>query len=423
MQNEFYGNEFGVLTWSALYLGVENNHIYNNDYGVFFEHVTVFDIDLNDMHDKDYAIHLFESFGEVDDNTIYDNTTRGIIVTDENSTGTTINGNEFCNNANYALENMGTTTMNATANWWGASNGPGGAGPGAGDSVSVGVDFASFEKTSIFPNSPCEADASCIEDGDVDNDGFLTPGDALCAFNTFLAGALTAACDIDTFYCELVAADPDCDTAVTPGDALVIFQGFLDGTPPSECFAQPDMVIPKLAVSELSVTQHTTLKSHASDENIFKVTLAVDNPNGFGSFGLDLNFPADKIEFDRIERTELTASWTELQALVAEPGLLRIGGLKVNAEKSPAAAKQLLIIYFRAKKAVMETLDLEVINLVNDLAAANVKMIDQGISDIVAIPDAFGLHQNFPNPFNPSTLIQFDLPAETADGVKTTLAI
>jgi uncharacterized repeat protein (TIGR01451 family) len=48
---------------------------------------------------------------------------------------------------------IGSGALVATDNWWGAANGPGGAGPGGGDSVSAGVDFSGF-KTAAPPGCP-----------------------------------------------------------------------------------------------------------------------------------------------------------------------------------------------------------------------------------------------------------------------------
>jgi len=36
-------------------------------------------------------------------------------------------------------------TLTATDNWWGAPDGPSGAGPGSGDSVSANVDYANYK--------------------------------------------------------------------------------------------------------------------------------------------------------------------------------------------------------------------------------------------------------------------------------------
>ena len=75
-----------------------------------------------------------------------------------------------------------------------------------------------------WENSSCLA---CAQDGDVNDDGLLTPGDALCAFNIFLSGGtLPPDCDVPDWECELTAADPTCDGQVTPGDALAIFNRF-----------------------------------------------------------------------------------------------------------------------------------------------------------------------------------------------------
>jgi hypothetical protein len=71
--------------------------------------------------------------------------------------------------------------------------------------------------------------------GDVNDDGLITPGDALCAFQVYLSGG-TPPPDCDN-PCALEAADVSCTlNGVTPGDALYIFRAYLDGkTPPLEC--------------------------------------------------------------------------------------------------------------------------------------------------------------------------------------------
>ena len=80
---------------------------------------------------------------------------------------------------------------------------------------------------------------TCFNDGDVNGDGFLTPGDAQCAFLIFLNdGVVPENCDHNNFACALQASDVNCDFTTTPGDALSIFSRFLDGLQPEVCFAQ-----------------------------------------------------------------------------------------------------------------------------------------------------------------------------------------
>jgi len=55
--------------------------------------------------------------------------------------GITVNFNNIADNSWRGVRNDGGQTLDATRNWWGASDGPRLAGPGSGDAVSVNVDF------------------------------------------------------------------------------------------------------------------------------------------------------------------------------------------------------------------------------------------------------------------------------------------
>ncbi len=49
--------------------------------------------------------------------------------------------NSIYKNAGYGVQNLSGGQLNATNNWWGANNGPGGVGGGSGDAVSAGVQY------------------------------------------------------------------------------------------------------------------------------------------------------------------------------------------------------------------------------------------------------------------------------------------
>ncbi len=90
--------------------------------------------------------------------------------------------------------------------------------------------------------------AVCSSNGDVNGDGVLTPGDALCAFRIYLNnGKLPSDCDALNSLCELAAADVNCDGTITPGDALAIFMRYLNGLPPQNCFAAAHSSIPTVS--------------------------------------------------------------------------------------------------------------------------------------------------------------------------------
>lgn len=61
----------------------------------------------------------------------------------------TITWNDFQHNSYYAVYSEGRDAIKAPHNFWGAANGPSGAGTGNGDAVNPPVDFKPFQKTDI----------------------------------------------------------------------------------------------------------------------------------------------------------------------------------------------------------------------------------------------------------------------------------
>ena len=86
-----------------------------------------------------YARALSENVN-VEGNTFTGNNL-GIYVFDTQTTltGITVNFNNIAGNKWYGVWNQGGQTLDATKNWWGAANGPGGRGPGDGDDISTKV--------------------------------------------------------------------------------------------------------------------------------------------------------------------------------------------------------------------------------------------------------------------------------------------
>ena len=83
------------------------------------------------------------------------------------------NRNNISGNTSEGMTNVTTQTgVDAECNWWGSSTGPGGSGPGTGDTVGAGIDFKPWLRSStLTANCPAEAvddSATTNEDTEVD---------------------------------------------------------------------------------------------------------------------------------------------------------------------------------------------------------------------------------------------------------------
>lgn len=103
----------------------------------------------------------------VADNNVHDNTLNPVkwgdpagitIGTAVDAASVTVHNNNITGNVVNGVTNKAATQLNAQANWWGAADGPGVAGPGSGDTVSTNVDFANWltERAQPEGENPCE---------------------------------------------------------------------------------------------------------------------------------------------------------------------------------------------------------------------------------------------------------------------------
>jgi hypothetical protein len=65
--------------------------------------------------------------------------------------GVTINFNSISGNSVYGVYNYTSSVIDATSNWWGDASGPGGVGPGTGDSVGPNVDYSNWDAPTTVP--------------------------------------------------------------------------------------------------------------------------------------------------------------------------------------------------------------------------------------------------------------------------------
>lgn len=121
----------------------------------------------------------------ITDNYIYDNdpssgfagTTYGIRIgkSSYKPTNVVVTNNNIVNNeAGVYYQHSGGTNLLAVGNWWGSADGPSGAGPGSGDSVTTMVDFAPWLTVPV-EISPCEYCDTQEEDPGKDKPPSSTP--------------------------------------------------------------------------------------------------------------------------------------------------------------------------------------------------------------------------------------------------------
>ena len=219
--------------------------------------------------------------------------------------------------------------------------------------------------------------------GNVDGSGGPSPASASAVLNNFLGlpgSTLTAN--------QATAADYNMDAAITPFDAALIFDAFFNGK--VEIAANPNV---EVAYGEL-----------VREDNIITIPVQMtgdlsDVVSGHFSTQIDPAF-ATIIGVT----TELGDGWL-INHTVSEDGAVLLAFAGFGDIESSGTIANIAI--------ELTGSDVQ-FNLGGEGAANNNATMSIDAVEVAELPETFALHGNYPNPFNPTTSINFDLP-ESAD--------
>lgn len=206
----------------------------------------------------------------------------------------------------------------------------------------------------------------CSKCGDVNGDNNITPGDALLAFNIYLRKIANPT------FCQLENADVNVsgtkDTPnVTPGDAQAIFEKYLGRNAlPGDCLcASRGLAQTALALNVQRNRLLVASLDQTSGEEIV-VPVLVSQISNIKSFGFDIHYPAQALEFICVERGGLTQEFYHVDAVVSTTGTVRVGGYSGFSEAAGTTG-ELVRIVFRSRGPSINTKAFKITNTVDDL--------------------------------------------------------
>jgi hypothetical protein len=95
----------------------------------------------------------------------------------------------------------------------------------------------------------------------------------------------------------------------------------------------------------------------------------IDNPQGVRSFGLELYYPQDLLEYAGTLVTPLTRGHFKVRGEVQAPGVVRIEGIG-DSEITTQEAGSLSVVVFRVKEGVMGSAHIALGNFIGDIDEA-----------------------------------------------------
>ena len=162
----------------------------------------------------------------------------------------------------------------------------------------------------------------------------------------------------------------------------------------------------------------------ASDDGVLTLRVSVGETRDVKGYGFSLAYDPDKYAFVEAREADgnLLKSGTGPETLFLAsdrtPGRVDIGAVKVDGGGASGGGK-LVELVFQTNDTPAAS-DFQISESVLIGVNGSVDMLTHAeIGDLTALPDRFGLEQNVPNPFNPSTVIGYQL----AEGGDVRLAI
>ncbi len=289
----------------------------------------------------------------------------------------TLVGNSFVGQQRDGVRNItSSVTVDATGSWWGSSTGPTHSNntDGSGDRVSANVDFADWLQAAPGPLPPQRPDVTGLV-GDVDGNGHVSIRDAL-----IVAAYVLDATVLLPSGADISRGDANGDGRVSLRDALIIATYVVN--PDNENL--PPFIAARPVPLALGALQ--------SGE---RVTIHLEPDTETQAYELQMSWD--------VRDLRLLSAGTPV-AMNNQPGSLAIVDLALGADGTALPVRELV---FEALREATVAVQAQHEALTADLREASLQL------RVVSLPQAFDLALNYPNPFNPSTTIRYDLAAES----------